>query len=201
MPQRTLVVPPVRRRRYLRAQRLRQLGYRSYGHYLQSSHWRATKARYRAAEHLPQACMCEAVDNLQLHHMTYERLGEELLTDLVPLCVTCHNMVHELERRGDITLDFQGMLDEVRAQRGRELLEEHHDRRAQEQVRFNAERRTKLDALPLARRIALVKHTAGLKHIDVQRRMWMIECLYRQGRSEQTVIKKLSSLEVIVYGM
>lgn len=49
--------------------------------------------------------------------MTYERVGEELLTDLIPLCAKCHQIVHVLERRGEITLDFQGIVDFERAAR------------------------------------------------------------------------------------
>ena len=49
--------------------------------------------------------------------MTYERVGDEELTDLTPLCRKCHAMVHELERRGEIALDFQGIVSMRRAAR------------------------------------------------------------------------------------
>jgi 5-methylcytosine-specific restriction endonuclease McrA len=31
---------------------------------------------------------------VEVHHLTYERLGEERLTDLVALCRSCHEREH-----------------------------------------------------------------------------------------------------------
>lgn len=31
-----------------------------------------------------------------LHHLTYERIGHEAATDLVPLCRGCHSMLHSV---------------------------------------------------------------------------------------------------------
>jgi 5-methylcytosine-specific restriction endonuclease McrA len=31
---------------------------------------------------------------VQVHHLTYERLGDELLFDLVAVCMTCHEKCH-----------------------------------------------------------------------------------------------------------
>lgn len=101
-------------RRFARARRLRQLGYRNYPAYLQSSHWREVKARYRESG-LPQACLCGDDGPVDLHHTTYERVGAELLTDLVPLCRRCHVAVHALELRGDMTLDLVGFFSEAQA--------------------------------------------------------------------------------------
>ena len=33
-------------------------------------------------------------ERLTVHHLTYERLGCELLSDLTPLCRGCHNEAH-----------------------------------------------------------------------------------------------------------
>jgi len=53
---------------------------------------------------------------VEYHHLTYERVGgDELPTDLLPICRTCHQMIHVLERRGDIGLDPRDMYDEERA--------------------------------------------------------------------------------------
>jgi len=37
-----------------------------------------------------------AVRHFELHHVTYERLGRELLTDVRILCPTCHAVEHDL---------------------------------------------------------------------------------------------------------
>ena len=34
--------------------------------------------------------LCYSDKDVQVHHRTYERLGHELLTDLLPLCDPCH---------------------------------------------------------------------------------------------------------------
>jgi hypothetical protein len=75
------------------AARLRKLGL-TYREYLRSEHWRNTRASYRASG-LPQACLVCGASKVNLHHRTYQRLGRESLTDLVPLCRPCHRSVHE----------------------------------------------------------------------------------------------------------
>jgi hypothetical protein len=108
--------PAYSRRRYRRRQKLAVLGFRTYDDYLRAPHWRQVRARYRASDQ-PQDCMCGETEGLHLHHLTYERLGAEALTDLTPLCPTCHAMIHVLERRGEIGLDFTGFVNEKRAER------------------------------------------------------------------------------------
>lgn len=104
------------KRRYERTLRLERFGFASYGDYLRSPRWQDTRRRYWASE-LPKDCMCGETEALQLHHLTYERVAEEQLGDLTPLCKRCHKMIHILERRGEIGLDFTGFVCEQRAQR------------------------------------------------------------------------------------
>lgn len=94
---------------------LKALGYDSYDHYLRSPEWQALRVRH--ADEFGDSCgLCEVDEGIrQLHHMTYERVGQERLTDLVRLCANCHQMVHALERRGEIGLDFAGIVDMKRA--------------------------------------------------------------------------------------
>ena len=37
---------------------------------------------------------CSSVKNLHAHHLTYDRIGEELQSDLQCLCLTCHEKEH-----------------------------------------------------------------------------------------------------------
>jgi len=100
---------------------LQRLGYQDYAAYLQSSAWRDVRERYKASD-LPQICMCGA-ERWQLHHTTYERVGRELLEDLIPLCGDCHATAHMLEREGIIGLDLVGFYyDPDRAKRHAEAL-------------------------------------------------------------------------------
>lgn len=108
-------------RAMVREVRLRELGYRNYPAYLQSAAWRDVRQRYRASD-LPQVCMCGDPD-VQLHHTTYERVGRELLEDLIPLCQPCHTQAHLLEAEGVIGLDLVGFyFDPERARLGKLLL-------------------------------------------------------------------------------
>ena len=42
-----------------------------------------------------QCQKCKTAKNLVVHHINYERLGHEKLSDLVTLCKSCHKKVHE----------------------------------------------------------------------------------------------------------
>lgn len=59
--------------------------------YLQSGHWKSVRERFAGC-----LCVCcGAKSGIELHHVTYCRLYEELDSDLRPLCGTCHEWVHE----------------------------------------------------------------------------------------------------------
>ena len=45
--------------------------------------------------------LCGRKYELQVHHLTYERLGAESPDDLATLCVRCHNDVH-IAQRGEL---------------------------------------------------------------------------------------------------
>jgi hypothetical protein len=71
-----------------------------YKEYLQTPHWKHRReARVRAAGHRCQLCNSGSV-SLNVHHRTYERLGEELDGDLIVLCRACHSTFHEHRRLG-----------------------------------------------------------------------------------------------------
>lgn len=61
--------------------------------YLRSDHWRETRlAALERAEHRCQVCNRDG--SLDVHHRTYERLGEERPADLTVLCRACHSLFH-----------------------------------------------------------------------------------------------------------
>lgn len=65
-----------------------------YKEYLQSDEWRLK--RNKLLNHRGYKCEnCSSKKNLQIHHLTYERLGFELDNDLVILCQKCHESVHK----------------------------------------------------------------------------------------------------------
>lgn len=73
-----------------------------YATYLTSTHWR--QFRRHAARQLRQVCACGARDGLELHHLTYERLGCEQLEDVAWLCAGCHRALHRDDPNGGLFL-------------------------------------------------------------------------------------------------
>ena len=74
-----------------------------YAEYIQSDEWQKVKRRYRKSK-LPQFCQGCGRAHVEYHHRTYERLGHEKLSDLVPVCRECHEAIHEAYRRGTLDL-------------------------------------------------------------------------------------------------
>ncbi len=60
-----------------------------YYRYLASREWKLLK-RTKIAEVGYECEQCHSTEHLQLDHLTYERVGHELLTDLQLLCRECH---------------------------------------------------------------------------------------------------------------
>ena len=71
-----------------------------YPEYLRTGHWEIMRRRalLRAGGHC-QRCWGER-RRLDVHHLTYERLGRERESDLVVLCATCHAAAHNLSNGG-----------------------------------------------------------------------------------------------------
>lgn len=71
-----------------------------YSAYLLTDHWQRTRwQKLEEAGHLCQQPGCGATRGLEVHHLTYERRGEERMTDLQVLCRRHHQEVHALRRR------------------------------------------------------------------------------------------------------
>lgn len=70
----------------------RQIEYRAY---LQTEHWKSK--RKEALSHY--GCICSKCNNYgnDVHHLTYERLWGERLSDLQVLCRDCHYAVHRAQ--------------------------------------------------------------------------------------------------------
>jgi 5-methylcytosine-specific restriction endonuclease McrA len=67
---------------------------RRYKAYLQSPEWQ--EKRERLLEFWDYQCAtCSSPLDLQVHHRTYKRVGNERLNDLIVLCESCHEKFHE----------------------------------------------------------------------------------------------------------
>lgn len=80
--------------------RLEELRSMPYREYLRTPEWRERRLTALArAEHRCE--VCNATSNLEAHHRTYARRGEEQDSDLTVLCRSCHGLFHE---HRDLTL-------------------------------------------------------------------------------------------------
>lgn len=67
-----------------------------YKEYLQSEDWRLIRVKRLRADNF--TCQkCGSKQNLQVHHLTYERVGCECIKDLITLCKDCHSEVHGIK--------------------------------------------------------------------------------------------------------
>ena len=73
--------------------------------YLRSPHWQRTrKLALKRAGHRCESC--KATGPLEVHHLTYVRLRQELPEDLRVLCRDCHADVHGIEHGDSITVEY-----------------------------------------------------------------------------------------------
>jgi hypothetical protein len=140
-------------RRRQREARLQRLGFADYRVYLNSACWRETRERYWRDPDTRKACgLCgKNPSTLQLHHRTYARVGAEHLDDLVPVCLGCHQLIHALDRRGDLLgldADLSELVDVRRATSYR------HGRRAIPQPEMTDENRRRRTVLVRCRETA-----------------------------------------------
>ena len=65
-----------------------------YTEYLQTKHWK--DIRKKALIRANHKCrMCGSKEKLQVHHNTYNNLGNERNEDLTVLCKECHEFLHD----------------------------------------------------------------------------------------------------------
>ncbi len=74
---------------------MRSLSAKSYG---KTKHWKdLCKKALELADHKCFICSLSSRNRaLHVHHLTYERLGEESMSDLCVLCPSCHRKEHRL---------------------------------------------------------------------------------------------------------
>ena len=71
----------------------------TYVQYLQTPHWRDVRKRFWNSKlHKGKCYACGATQNLQVHHKTYKRIGNERMNDLLLLCGDCHKETHDIEK-------------------------------------------------------------------------------------------------------
>ena len=68
-----------------------------YQEYLKSQKWNDIKKLvFKRDKYVCQGCLTET-KNLQAHHLTYDRIYNEMCFDLITLCRKCHCNIHGLD--------------------------------------------------------------------------------------------------------
>lgn len=72
---------------------------KQYADYIKSKAWQKKRGKviFRDAgqcKAIKGDKLCGSHQNLEVHHLTYERFGNELLSDLVTVCEDCHKAIH-----------------------------------------------------------------------------------------------------------
>lgn len=69
--------------------------YVDYHTYIKSEKWASKRKKiFKRAGYKCENC--NSKDDLQVHHLTYKRLGRERLNDLTALCSNCHSKAHKI---------------------------------------------------------------------------------------------------------
>lgn len=90
-----------------------------YDLYMESDLWQ--RRRRRSLERAGGQCEwpnCDQRSRLQVHHLSYERLGQELDEDLIVLCPSHHGEVHKYPAKSVM------LKKEVRQREGRKKLQD-----------------------------------------------------------------------------
>ncbi len=68
-----------------------------YPQYLQTEHWKSLRMQVIERDDWRCQSCHDTTDNPQVHHLTYDRRGKELLEDLITICPSCHRAIHNLD--------------------------------------------------------------------------------------------------------
>jgi hypothetical protein len=66
--------------------------FEQYGQYLKSPEWRARRESRLMSD--GYVCQCCGGPATEVHHLSYERVGDESADDLASVCHTCHERLH-----------------------------------------------------------------------------------------------------------
>ena len=76
--------------------------------YMRSDQWKSLKSQVLTIQN-NQCKLCGSSYDLHLHHLTYERLGDEKMSDLAVLCSQCHQLQHD-HYGMDRTTDYSNLI-------------------------------------------------------------------------------------------
>ena len=76
----------------------RALGFNSYKEYLDNWIWKEKSNNFK--EQIGKCQLCNSKENLQVHHLNYEHVGNESKKDVICICKRCHKNIHLEDKNG-----------------------------------------------------------------------------------------------------
>lgn len=67
--------------------------FKTYEEYMRSKLWEIRRKEYLEGRKICE--LCNKKGNLQIHHKSYENLGNERRKELLFICSKCHHKIHE----------------------------------------------------------------------------------------------------------
>jgi 5-methylcytosine-specific restriction endonuclease McrA len=68
----------------------------NYQAYLNSDRWKAKRLKVLSRDKF-KCQKCKKAQATQVHHLTYERIFNERMTDLMSVCARCHREIHGIK--------------------------------------------------------------------------------------------------------
>jgi hypothetical protein len=79
--------------------------HKNYTEYLKSEEWIKVKAIFLSDRKTPKCAYCKTTKNLQVHHLSYNRLGTAgEIKDLMVFCRKHHHQIHQIEEAEKISI-------------------------------------------------------------------------------------------------
>ena len=93
-----------------------------YQEYLKSQKWNDIKKLvFKRDKYICQGCLTET-KNLQAHHLTYDRIYNEMCFDLITLCRKCHCNIHDIDSVDDYLEKYKVNKDETVYRYGKSII-------------------------------------------------------------------------------
>lgn len=87
-----------------RDKRLASIGL-TYAEYLKSDEWKKIRSKASKRDIYKKCKKCDSHKNINLHHKHYKWIGtHHAMQAIVPLCKNCHQIVHDIAKNDNITV-------------------------------------------------------------------------------------------------
>jgi len=147
----------------------------NYKAYLQSEKWKHRRNKFLRKRDRRNRCkLCFSHGPVDVHHMTYARVGRELVKDLRGLCRDCHQFVHDCIEIGRESNPHRKFYDKLAKAWNREANKKHlWGLRASDPAEFKAKARAFFLNHPIAQQAVQNRYRRLLDQDADETRHWL----------------------------